>query len=139
VKGYNYQENDFVPRQIFGIYLEDLLQTALRIAEKKNISYEFRIKEISEITDKKNYFWIDGDLHHSCVLAIGPQLKDSKKSFWRIDLESYLADEEIHILGCGLTAIDAVISLRDLKYSGKESTAEGAFARVQDNYRYILY
>ena len=118
-KGYNYQENDFVPRQIFGIYLEDLLQTALRIAEKKNISYEFRIKEISEITDKKNYFWIDGDLHQSCVLAIGPQLKDSRKSFWRIDLESYLADEEIHILGCGLTAIDAVISLRDLKYSGK--------------------
>ena len=27
----------------------------------------------------------------------------------------------------------------DLKYSGKESTAEGAFARVQDNYRYTLY
>jgi hypothetical protein len=27
----------------------------------------------------------------------------------------------------------------DLKYSGKESTPEGAFARVQDNYRYILY
>jgi hypothetical protein len=27
----------------------------------------------------------------------------------------------------------------DLKYSGKESTPEGAFARVQDNYRYTLY
>jgi hypothetical protein len=27
----------------------------------------------------------------------------------------------------------------DMKYSGKESTPEGAFARVQDNYRYILY
>jgi len=27
----------------------------------------------------------------------------------------------------------------DLKYSGKESTADGAFARVQDNYRYTLY
>jgi hypothetical protein len=27
----------------------------------------------------------------------------------------------------------------DLKYSGKESTAEGAIARVQDNYRYTLY
>ena len=27
----------------------------------------------------------------------------------------------------------------DLKYSGKESTPEGAFARIQDNYRYILY
>ena len=27
----------------------------------------------------------------------------------------------------------------DLKYSGKESTAEGALARIQDNYRYILY
>lgn len=27
----------------------------------------------------------------------------------------------------------------DLKYSAKESTPEGAFARVQDNYRYTLY
>lgn len=27
----------------------------------------------------------------------------------------------------------------DLKYSGKESTPEGAVARVQDNYRYTLY
>ena len=27
----------------------------------------------------------------------------------------------------------------DMKYSGKESTPEGAFARVQDNYRYNLY
>ena len=27
----------------------------------------------------------------------------------------------------------------NLKYSGKESTAEGAIARVQDNYRYTLY
>jgi hypothetical protein len=27
----------------------------------------------------------------------------------------------------------------DLKFSGKESTPEGAFARIQDNYRYILY
>ena len=27
----------------------------------------------------------------------------------------------------------------DMKYSGKESTPEGAFARVQDNYRYALY
>jgi hypothetical protein len=27
----------------------------------------------------------------------------------------------------------------DMKFSGKESTPEGAFARVQDNYRYTLY
>lgn len=27
----------------------------------------------------------------------------------------------------------------DMKYSGKESTPEGAFARVQDNPRYNLY
>ncbi|MBU6141339.1 MAG: FAD/NAD(P)-binding protein [Proteobacteria bacterium] len=118
-KGYSYQKTDFVPRQIFGIYLEDILQSALKIAEEKNIFCEFRSKEISEITERGNYFWIDGDLHHSCILAVGPQLKDSKKSFWRNDLENYLSDEEIHILGCGLTAIDAVISLRDLKYSGK--------------------
>ena len=27
----------------------------------------------------------------------------------------------------------------DLKYSAKESTAEGAIARVRDNFRYTLY
>jgi hypothetical protein len=126
-KGYNYQKTDFVPRQIFGIYLEEILDRALKIAEEKNISVEFRKKEISEICLEKkvgekygrDYFVIDSDVFSACVLAVGSEFKNQKKVFWQNDLEKYLDEKEIHILGCGLTAIDAAISLRDLKYSGK--------------------
>lgn len=127
LKGYKYQETDFVPRQIFGIYLEEILAQALKIAEEKNIQIEFRRKEISEIycgkkcgeKNGRDYFVIDSDVFSDCVLAVGTEFKDQKKTFWQSDLEKYLEQKEIHILGCGLTAIDAAISLRDAKYSGK--------------------
>ncbi len=127
LKGYKYQETDFVPRQIFGIYLEEILDQALKIAQEKNIQVEFRKKEIGEIFCEKkrgektgrDYFVIDGDVFSDCVLAVGSEFKDQKKTFWQSDLEKYLDQKEIHILGCGLTAIDAAISLRDAKYLGK--------------------
>ena len=118
-KGYKYQKNDFVPRQIFGIYLEDILSESLKIADKKQISYEFITKEVSEIIMKNKNYIIDGNVYNYCVLATGVQLRNSSNNFWNIDVESYLNDKEIHILGCGLTAFDLIISLKDLNYSGQ--------------------
>ena len=41
---------------------------------------------------------------------------------------------------CESLSVDCLsVLVNNLKFSGKESTPEGAFARVQDNYRYILY
>ena len=126
-QGYNYQKTDFVPRQIFGIYLEDILQRALKIAEEKNVVVEFRHKEINEIYAGKkggqkygrDYFVIDNDVFSDCILAVGTNFKNQQQGFWNNDVKKYLDEKEIHILGCGLTAIDAVVSLRDHKYTGK--------------------
>ncbi len=117
-KGYNYGEKDFVPRQIFGIYLQDVLESALKIAQEKNISYEFINKEINDIGIKNNHYLIDGNAYNYCILAVGVRLKNWRHNFWHVDLTKYLQQKEIHITGCGLTAIDAAISLRDLNYDG---------------------
>jgi len=117
-KGYNYKKNDFVPRQIFGIYLEDLLKLALKIADEKNISYQFLNKEISEIAIKDKHYLIDEDTYNYCIIAVGVRLKNKSKNFWHVDIKKYLHEKEIHISGCGLTAFDAAISLRDLNYEG---------------------
>jgi len=117
-KGYSYKKNDFVPRQIFGIYLEDLLESALKIADEKNISYEFLSKEISEIGIKNKHYLIDGNAYNHCILATGVRLKNCNKNFWHVDIKKHLHEKEIHISGCGLTAFDAAISLHNLNYEG---------------------
>lgn len=118
-KGYDYQKNDFVPRKIFGIYLENVLESALKIADEKGIFYEILNRKIFEIELKNKRYVIDGGTYHHCILATGVRFKNWQQNFWNIDLKKYLGEKEIHIVGCGLTAFDAAISLRDLNYSGK--------------------
>ena len=118
-KGYDYKKNDFVPRRIFGIYLEDILESSLKIADQKGVSYEFINKKVSEIGVKNNSYIVDQNVYDHCILATGVRLKNWQKNFWNIELEKYLEEKEIHISGCGLTAFDAIISLVDLGYQGK--------------------
>ena len=118
-KGYHYEKLDFVPRQIFGSYLEDVLDSATRSADEKGISYEFVHKEISEIGKRNSHYLIDGKVYHHCILATGIRFKNGETNFWQVDLEKYLGESEIHIIGSGLTAFDAAISLRDRNYPGK--------------------
>jgi len=117
-KGYNYSKNDFVPRQIFGVYLEDVLESALKIADKKGISYKFINKEISEIGIKSNHYVINHSAYNHCILSTGVRLKNWDKNFWKVNLTEYLNKHEVHLIGCGLTAFDAAISLRDLNFKG---------------------
>lgn len=117
-KGYNYEKNDFVPRKIFGIYLEDVLELSLKIANEKGISYEFFNKEISAIEVKNKHYIIEGNAYNHCILSTGVRLKNWSQNFWHIELEKYLTQKEIHLKGCGLTAFDAIIALRDLNYDG---------------------
>lgn len=115
----NYQKNDFVSRKIFGDYLQHLLGLALEIAAEKKISCRFFEKEISEIFYENQKFKIAGESYNHCVLATGTPLKNPEKNFWNIDISKHLAAAEIHLIGCGLTAFDAAISLHDLGFSGK--------------------
>lgn len=118
INGYPYEKYDFVPRQIFGIYLEDILQNALSIADSKGITYEFINKEITNIEMKNKHYLIDEYAYSHCIMATGVRLKNWENNFWSIDLNKYLDQKEIHLLGCGLTSFDAIVSLRDLGYKG---------------------
>ncbi len=118
-KGYQYQKNDFVPRKIFGNYLEEVLLQTRKKAEEKNIILEIERKEVENLKVTNNQFLIEGELYDHCVLATGSKMKNSPNNFWNLELEKFINDSEIHILGCGLTAIDAVVSLHEMNYSGK--------------------
>ncbi len=116
---YDYQEKSFAPRILFGKYLEEIIARSIETAESKGIKYNLIKENISEIKKQNNNFLINGNAYETCILAIGIDLKNSQKNFWNDDIKKYLDDEEIHIAGTGLTAVDAIISLIDENYCGK--------------------
>ncbi len=117
VNGYQYSNEDFVPRVIYGLYLEDIISQAQKIAKEKNITVVFKQKNIETISIKNSYFLINEHLYHYCVSCVGAEMK-SDNNFWNQKIERYLGDKEIHLQGCGLTAFDAVVSLANMGYSG---------------------
>ncbi len=118
-KGYQYEENDFVPRKIFGYYLEEILSISAETAKQKNIDLKIEKKEIGSLKFIENQFLIEDELYDHCVLATGSKMKNSPNNFWNLELEKLINEPEIHILGCGLTAIDAALSLHEMNYLGK--------------------
>lgn len=119
-RGYDYSDLDFVPRKIFGIYLEDIVNESKKIAVQKHISYNFIYKKIDDLSIiQGNKFLIEGNIYNICVLSIGILFKNQKNNFWNLDLKQYLDQKEIHLIGCGLTAFDAAMSLKNLGYEGK--------------------
>lgn len=115
----NYQKNDFVSRKIFGDYLQHLFNLTLALAAEKKISCHFFSQEITEIFYENHKFKIAGQAYDYCILATGTPLKNPEKNFWNIDITKHLSSPEIHLIGCGLTAFDAAISLHDLGFAGK--------------------
>jgi len=103
----NYHERSFVPRKLFGEYLEDKLRQTNELAKKKSIRISFIEEEVTELPDH---------FDHIC-LALGNKLKafDVEET---IDLE---AAKHIVIAGTGLSMIDMVVWLDEQNYRGKLS------------------
>jgi uncharacterized NAD(P)/FAD-binding protein YdhS len=115
---YDYYDHDFVPRSIYGLYLESIMELSKIIASQKGIKYQFINEEITEIKSKKKYFLIGKKSFNTCVLATGIELKNNPKNFWFDQIENYLNYNEVHILGSGLTSLDAITTLQDAGYKG---------------------
>ena len=115
--GYQFSNEDFVPRVVYGLYLEDIISQTQKIAKEKNITVVFKQKNIETISIQNSYFLINEHLYHYCVSCVGAEMK-SDNNFWNQKIEKYLSDEAIHLRGCGLTAFDAVVSLVNMGYNG---------------------
>ena len=122
-RGYDYDQDDFVPRMIYGRYLEDIKKEAFLIAEKKNIQIEF-VKSKALKTEKKNNSYIisfeNGDKYQAktVVLATGNQVRENP---WQFDFSKFKnvnRAQPIVVVGSGLTAVDTIISIFRSGYRG---------------------
>lgn len=117
--GYEIGAQDFAPRAIYNIYLDDIIAQSLAIADSKKISHKFIHARVEKISQEKDYFIIENEAYNYCLLCVGGEMVNLEKNFWHSDLKKYLPNKEIHILGAGLTALDAVTSFVDAGYEGK--------------------
>lgn len=128
----------FLPRNIYGYYLKDLFDNAIR-KKPENVSISFVHDEAIDIEvrdGKANvYFSVSpGVVADKVVLATGNQTPDNPTlqddSFysssnyfgnpWLHEAVNNLdPDKEVFILGNGLTMVDIVLGLKEKKHRGK--------------------
>ncbi len=128
----------FLPRNIYGYYLKELFDTAIR-KKPDFISISFVHDEAIDIEEKDEKAHIHFSVSPSVladkvVLAIGnqspgnPALKDnsfySSRNYygnpWLHEAVNHLDPEkEVFILGNGLTMVDIVLGLKEKKHHGK--------------------
>ena len=128
----------FLPRNIYGYYLKDIFDTAIR-KKPEHTSISFVHDEAIDIEEKDGkahvYFSVSpGVVADKVVLAIGnhvpdnPTLKDpsfysSKNYFgnpWLHEAVNNIdPDREVFILGNGLTMADIVLGLKEKNHRGK--------------------
>jgi len=130
---YTYRPDDFVPRRIYGDYLEQILTQT----EQESVARGHTIKRVSgSVTAaawnaRDAYFTLsvgEETIRASLlVLACGTQsAAEIGIQSWRWFSGGYgpetnyalLKQPEIHILGTGLTTVDACLTLSTLGYSG---------------------
>jgi uncharacterized NAD(P)/FAD-binding protein YdhS len=131
-----YTSDSFVPRHIYGDYLQDILQTGLKNAPAAQLQlYDSRITKL--LPQERGYAIVHGKKEtfaHAVILALGnPPPADlklpSEKSIgdpryicdpWKEagNIAEICGDGTVVILGSGLTALDMILQLRQQKYSG---------------------
>jgi len=114
--------NEFVPRAIYGKYLQSLWEETQILAAQSNILLKLIIDETPDFT-----------VYDTLVLATGNELPRFPKQLplqlknspfyhgnpWRLNLELIPNEKPIFILGNGLTMADTVLSLREWGFQQK--------------------
>jgi len=125
---------DFVPRKIFGMYLEQMYQNAIKKAGAQGIKVRVLNEEAFDVTEQGQEVVIAStgkkETYNQAVLCIGNQqptfgqeLKGITGYFHHAWPEHALmkgipTDEEVYIIGTSLTAIDAFITLLENGHTG---------------------
>jgi hypothetical protein len=136
------------------ITLESVLKTEFKEGTKRNPFSNVLLTEIMDEPDRKAAppafnpdvdEQITKDVKRS-VQFMNPEIKNTSKQLFGDLYEEFNLDQSNRVFfSTANTKVAndqgafAQFLYNDLKYSAKESTPEGAIARVQDNYRYTLY
>lgn len=136
------------------ITLESVLKSEFKEGTKRNPFSNVLLTEIMDEPDRKSAppafnpdvdMQITKDVKRS-VQFMNPEIKNTSKQLFGDLYEQFNLDQSNRVFfSTANTKVAndqgafAQFLYNDLKYSAKESTPEGAIARVQDNYRYTLY
>jgi len=112
--GYQYSAKDFVPRMIYGKYLQS---TFIELRSKSSAKISIIQENVNTIQQHGNIFEINDRYYKSVIIATGFDKDTSVPQTY--SLKQYLNKNEILIKGAGLTAIDNCLSLKNLGFTGK--------------------
>jgi hypothetical protein len=136
------------------VSLQSVLKTEFKEGTKKNPFSNVLLTQIMDDPDRKSAppsfnVDVDEDITKNIkrsVQMMNPGINNTSKQLYSSLWDQFELDQSNRIFySTANTRVTndqsayAQFLYNDMKYSGKESTADGAFARVQDNYRYTLY
>lgn len=159
-EGFTIQSNEITGlfdkknKTINSVSLDSVLEKEFKEGTKRNPFSNVLLTEIMDEPDRKSAppsfnpkidEQITKDIKRS-VQFMNPEIDNTSKQLFGDLYEQFNLDQSNRVFFS--TPNTRVVNdqgafaqflYNDLKYSGKESTPEGAIARVQDNYRYTLY
>jgi len=136
------------------VTLDTVLKTEFKEGTKKNPFSNVLLTQISGDPERKSAppsFNVDVDEDitkniKKAVQMMNPGIKNTDQQLYGDLWQQFELDQSNRaFFSTANTRVEndqsayAQFLYNDLKYSGKESTPEGAISRVQDNYRYTLY
>jgi hypothetical protein len=137
------------------VTLETVLNDEFKEGNKRNPFSNVLLTQINDDPERKSAppsFNVDVDEDitkniKKTVQMLNPGIKNTNKQLYPDLWQNFLLDDSNRVFySTANTRIEpgdqgafAQFLYNDLKYSGKESTAEGAITRVKDSYRYTLY
>lgn len=131
-----YAACSFVPRGVYGTYIQSVLNDALRIgagqfqhAHARAISARMSSRKVLVETEDAGAFWGDmailatGNAAPAAWPGLPPEVVSSGRFFNTAWMEGAFhvaaCDESLLLLGSGLTAVDALLALRHYGHRGK--------------------
>ena len=136
------------------VTLDSVLKSEFKEGNKKNPFSNVLLTQINDDPERKAAppsfnVDVDEDITRNVKKAVqmmNPGIKDTNKQLFGDLFQDFELDQSNRqFFSTANTRVTndqgafAEYLYNNLKFSGKESTPEGAFARVQDNYRYTLY
>jgi hypothetical protein len=136
------------------VTLKSVLKSDFKEGNKKNPFSNVLLTQINDDPERKSAppsfnVDVDEDITKNVKRAVqmmNPGIKNTNKQLYGDLWQNFELDQSNRaFFSTANTKIEndqsayAQFLYNDMKYSGKLSTPEGAFSRIQDNYRYTLY